>query len=189
MREKEDLKYSNDIPGWARIVQMIILWFLYLIGITAFGFGILLIYWQQWFGVIACFAVSGFILWASSIIKKSNKMYSDIDLKCELQEEGYYTYVQNKKTREEWKQFVPFEQMQEVLIARTTRYQSKGSDQLGYHIIGAKMIMKWTDEQGHPQYSLFGLEDSKKMEEWVQRFNALPKEVSLFKRVKGVAQW
>ncbi|MCR1835721.1 hypothetical protein NSA56_15350 [Oceanobacillus caeni] len=49
--------------------------------------------------------------------------------------------------------------------------------------------MKWTDEQGHPQYSLFGLEDSKKMEEWVQRFNALPKEVSLFKRVKGVAQW
>ncbi|WP_379589140.1 hypothetical protein [Oceanobacillus caeni] len=85
--------------GWARIVQMIILWFLYLIGITAFGFGILLIYWQQWFGVIACFAVSGFILWASSIIKKSNKMYSDIDLKCELQEEGYYTYVQNKKNK------------------------------------------------------------------------------------------
>ncbi|MBW8349872.1 hypothetical protein K0H71_10485 [Bacillus sp. IITD106] len=176
MREKEDLKYSNDIPRWAKIVHIIILWFFYLIGMAAFVCGILLMFGQLWFGVIACFAFSAFFIWAARLIRMSNKMYSDIVLKCELLEGGYYTYVKNIKTGEELEQFVPFEQMQEVLIARTTRYQSRGSNHMGFHIIGAKIIMKWTDEKGHPQYSLFGLEDSKKLEEWVQRFkqNGIP---------------
>ncbi len=176
MSEKEKLKYSNAIPRWAKIVHKIILWFFYLIAFATLVFGVALIFWHQWFGAIACFAGSGLFGWLSRFIRWSNKLYTDLDVKCELQEKGYYTAVKNIKTGEEWEQFVPFHQMQEVLIARTTRYQSRGSNSLGYHIIGAKIIMKWINEQGNIEYSLFGLEDSKNVEEWVQRFkqNEIP---------------
>jgi len=91
-------------------------------------------------------------------------------VKSELQEGGFYSYLQNKKTGEEWEQFVPFEHMQEVLIARTTRYQSRGANTLGYYIVGAKIIMKWMNENGEPNYSLFGLENQNNLDEWIQRF-------------------
>ncbi|MFD0711982.1 hypothetical protein [Paenibacillus sp. GCM10027626] len=176
MREKENLKYSNAIPKWAIVVNTVILWLFCLVGFVAFGLGVLLIFGQQWFGVIVCFAVSAFIAWAVRFIYRSNKMYTEIILKCELQEGGYYTYFKNIKTGEEWEQLVTFEQMQEVLIARTTRYQSRGSNRMGYHVVGAKLIMKWTNEQGRPEYSLFGIEDRENLEEWIQRFkqNGIP---------------
>lgn len=176
MREKEDLKYSNSIPRWAKIVNAIILAVFALFGIAMFVLGVIFIFGQHWFVMAVCFAASGFCAWAVRLIRQSNKMYTEIVLKCELQEGGYYTYLKNIKTGEEWEQLVPFEHMQEALIARTTRYQSRGANRLGYHVVGAKIIMKWINEQGYPEYSLFGLEDPNKLEEWMQRFkqNGVP---------------
>lgn len=170
MREKEEMKYSNSIPTWAKIVNFIIFLFICLLGFVAFVLGIICIFGQQWFGVIVCFAVSGFMAWAARFIHRSNKLYTEIIVKCELQEDGYYTYVKNEKMGEEWEQLVTFDQMQEVLVGRTTRYQSRGSNRFGYHVVGAKIIMKWTNEQGQTEYSLFGMEDPKGLENWVQRF-------------------
>lgn len=176
MREKENLKYSNEIPKWAKIVNGIIFLIFCLVGVAFFGLGVLFIFGMHWFPSIVCFAVSGFTTWAVLFIRKANKMYTEIELLCELRENGYYTYLKNLKTGEEWEQLVGFKQMQEVLIGRTTRYQSRGANRLGYHVVGAKIIMKWTNEQGETEYSLFGLEDPIKLKEWVQRFkhNGIP---------------
>lgn len=176
MSEKEKLKYSNAIPGWAKAFQKIVLWFFYLVALSALAFGVVLLFWQHWFGAFACFAGGGLFGWLSRILRWSNQMYTDHELKCELRDEGYYTFVRNFKTGEELEQVVPYHQMQEVTIARTTRYQSRGANRLGYYIIGAKVIMEWMDEQGKISYSLFGLEDPKNLEEWVQRFkeNGIP---------------
>ena len=176
MSQKEKLKYSNAIPGWAKVFQKVILWFFYLVAFSAIAFGVVLLFWQQWFGALACFAGGGLFAWLSRILRWSNQLYTDLILNCELREEGYYTWVRNVKTGEEVEQFVPFGQMEEVTIARTTRYQSAGANRLGYHIIGAKVIMKWVNERGETGYSLFGLGDPKNVEEWVQRFkeNGIP---------------
>lgn len=170
MREKEDLKYSNAIPTWAKIVNAAFLGLFFLVGFAAYGLGILFLFGQHWFVAAVCLAFGGFMTWAVRLVRNSNKMYTEIVLKCELQEDGYYTYLKKIKTGEEWEHLVTFDQMQEVLIGRTIRYQSRGSNRLGYHVVGAKIIMKWTNEQGQPDYSLFGLEDPEKLEEWVQRF-------------------
>lgn len=176
MSQKEKLKYSNAIPGWAKVIHKIILWFFYLVVFSAFVFGVALLFWQQWFGALACFAGGGLFAWLSRVIRWSNQLYTDLVVKCELRDEGYYTFLRNVKTGEEVEQLVPFQQMQEVTIARTTRYMSRGTNSLGYHIIGAKVIMRWVDEQGEIGYSVFGLEDSKELEDWVWRFreNGIP---------------
>ncbi|MBS4207075.1 hypothetical protein [Bacillus sp. FJAT-50079] len=178
MREKEGLKYSNDIPKWAKIAHVVFFLFFCLLGVVAFGFGVFLILGPYWPGGIICFACALLLAWLTSIIYKSNKMYTDIVMKCELREDGYFTFVRNVKTGEEWENFVAFEQMQEVLIARTTRYMSRGSNSPGYHIIGAKIIMKWINKQGHHKYSLFGVENADKLNEWVQRFKQ--KDIPVF---------
>ncbi|WP_055107094.1 hypothetical protein [Paenibacillus ihumii] len=170
MREKEELKYSNAIPLWAKIVNRIFLIIFYLFGIAAIGLGILFLFGLQWFGAVVCLMAGAFAVWAIRLIGSSNKMYTEIVLKCELREEGYYTYLKKVKTGEEWEHIVAFDQMQEVLIARTSRYQSRGANRLGYHVVGAKIIMKWTNEQGETEYSLFGLEDRESLEEWIERF-------------------
>ena len=48
MREQKKLKFSNAIPGWAKVFQKVVLYFFYLVASVAFVSGVVLLFWQQW---------------------------------------------------------------------------------------------------------------------------------------------
>lgn len=170
MRSKKDLKYSNQIPKWAKFVHYIIISIIALIGAAAFIIGGYFIYAGDWLGAVLCLFVGVVVIWATRMMIIGSKLHTDFVFISELRDDGYYTYFKDIKKGYEQDHLIPFSHMQEVLIARTTQYMSSGSKAPGYYIVGSKIIMQWRDEYGNIDYGLFGMASRSDLSKWVDKF-------------------
>ncbi|MFD3257029.1 hypothetical protein ACE3MQ_00255 [Paenibacillus lentus] len=171
MRSKEDLKYSNQIPKWAKFAHVVIISIIGLIGAGAFVLGGYFVYTGDWLGAILCLIVGIVIVWATRMMIIGSKLHTDFVFVSELRDDGYYTYFKNIKNGHEEEHLIPFQRMQEVLIARKTQYMSSGNKDIpGHYIVGSQIIMQWRDEHGNIDYSLFGIASRSDLSKWVNKF-------------------
>lgn len=171
MRSKEDLKYSNEIPKWAKIAHIVIISVIALIGAGAFILGGYFIYEGDWLGAPLCLIIGAVIVWAVRMMILGSRLHTDFIFVSELRDGGYYTYFKNRRSGQEDEHLLPYQRMQEVLIGRKTRYFSSGTANTpGYYIISAQVIMQWKDEHGNIDYMLFGLGSRDELAKWVSKF-------------------
>lgn len=171
MRNKENLKYSNEIPKWAKFAHIIIITVIALIGAGAFVLGGYFIFEKEGLGAVLCIFVGVVIVWATRMMILGSKLHTDFTIISELRNDGYYTYFKNIKSGHEHEHLIPFQRMQEVLIARKTQYVSSGrSNTPGYYVVCAQIIMRWQDEHGNVDYALFGLGSRSDLAKWVHKF-------------------
>ncbi|WP_433618329.1 hypothetical protein [Paenibacillus cellulositrophicus] len=170
LREEGQLKYSNQPSQTAKALNWGLVGLMGALVLGFMGYGVFWLIKGDW--VVGSFitVVGLFLTGMLWLIFRIVRMPQKVLLRYELREEGYYTYVKQIKTGEESEHLVPFTQMQEVLIGRTTRYQPKGEGSIGFYVIGANIVMKWVDGEGHIQYSVFGLENPNELEAWVTEF-------------------
>ncbi|GIP36993.1 hypothetical protein J31TS4_02730 [Paenibacillus sp. J31TS4] len=170
MRGGKDLKYSNRVPGWAKVAQIVLIGLLACIGVGGLGLGVYFVVIQDWVGALFCFPIGGFILFITRIVYVITRFNNNIEVLCELRDEGYYTYFKDLKSGYTEEELIPFERMREVLIGRTTSYISSGSNSRGCYRVGAKIIMKSENEDGTVRYSMFGLGDGTELDTWMRKF-------------------
>ncbi|WP_110932953.1 hypothetical protein [Paenibacillus bouchesdurhonensis] len=115
-----------------------------------------------------------------------SKLHTDFVFISELRDEGYYTYFKDIKKGFEEDHLIPFPHMQEVLIARATRYMSSGSKTPGYYIVGSKIIMQWRDEYGNNNYGIFGIASRSDLSKWIDKFRG--HNIPLFHTYQNVSE-
>ncbi|GAA0134363.1 hypothetical protein YSY43_12030 [Paenibacillus sp. YSY-4.3] len=171
MRNKENLKYSNEIPKWAKFAHIIIISVIALIGAGAFVLGGYFIFEKDGLGAALCLIVGVVIVWVTRMMILGSKLHTDFTIVSELRDDGYYTYFKNIKNGHEHEHLISFQRMQEVLIARKTQYVSSGtSNSNGYYVVCSQIIMKWQDEHGNIDYTLFGLSSRSDLAKWLHKF-------------------
>lgn len=179
MRGGKDLKYSNQLPSWAKAFHFIVMVFVALISLGFWALGIYMFTERDgWILSIVLFLCGGVTAWLTLFIKRINHFYNHFLVITELREDGYYTSITNKKTSKVEESFIPFQQMREILIGRTARYVSTGGNTPGYYIAGARIIMQWEDEKGAIRYATFGEENQEGLDQWIGMFAA--KQLPIF---------
>lgn len=187
MRGGEDLKYSNQIPGWAKIIHIILISIVALIGLAAFILGGYFIFSGDWLGAVLCIFVGLVVVWATRMMIIGSKLHTDFVFLSELRDEGYYTYFKNIKNNYEEEHLIPFHRMHEVLIARKSQYVSSGSRSgSGYYVIGSQIVMQWQDEYGNTEYSLFGIASRSDLSKWIEKFQE--HHVPVFNSLQNVSE-
>lgn len=173
MSRGKDLKYSNQLPSWAKAVHAALLVFAALITLGFWALGIYMFMEEDgWILSIVLFLCGGVMAWLTWYIIRINTLYNNFIVITELREDGYYTSITNKKTSTVEESLIPFQQMKEILIGKTTRYVSGPSNSRGFYIVSAIMIIQWVDEKGAIQYEAFGEENQEGLDQWIQRFEA-----------------
>lgn len=171
MRRGKDLKYSNQLPRWALNAHVVIIALLGLLGVAGILFGVyMLCVDKEWFLGALALVIGAFILAVTFIIGRINTFYTDFIFQNELRDDGYYLYAKNKKTGAEEERLISYEQMEEVLIGRMTRAVPRGENMPSVQILGARIVMRWKDEQGQVQYTLFGEENREPLKNWIEKF-------------------
>jgi hypothetical protein len=178
MRSGKDLKYSNEVPTWARYAHHVLLAFLALFSIAVLGFGIYLLAIDvEWGLAIVLFFIAGFSGLVTWKLYRYYQFSHSILIQTELREDGYYTLIRNLKTSEAEETLIVFSQMDEVLIGRITRILSGPRKMMPfYEVVGARIIMVWSDERGKRHFSMFGTEVQENLDRWIECFqkNGVP---------------
>jgi len=171
MRGGKDLKYSSELPSWARYVHYVLIAFLALIGLAISAFGIyMLVSEDDWFFSLIMIGLGIFVGWMSWGLIGITRFQYEVVMQVELREDGFFTSIQNRKNGEVREELVPFSSMKEVLIARTARKVLTPRNVRSYYILCAQIIMVWTDENGERRYSTFGEEKQENLDSWIARF-------------------
>lgn len=172
LQKEKELKYTRKIPSWASNVIAGLNYFIWLIAFAFLGAGIYSLYHANWeISLLMVFAGS-VMVWLANFIQQYQRKQRLVLIEVQLRDDGYLVYSRNQRTGEQYEQLVAFHQIQEVLIGRAQQYVSLPSIRHGHYVIGARLVMRWTDEQEEIQYSMFGHWDQEDLHQWITQFQA-----------------
>ncbi|WP_223068618.1 hypothetical protein [Paenibacillus caui] len=168
----QDLKYSNRTAEWVVWVERIIYIMVVFLGIGAMLLAVYMFMKRDWLGGILSILVGAGIGWSAWFIRISRKLNRENLIEAELRDNGYFISMTNTVTGVRQEQFIPFSRMKDVTVGRISQYVSRGADESGYYIIAARLVMRFEDEEGNLQFSLFTEVDSDNLNLWIQKFQA-----------------
>jgi len=179
LQTKDNRKFTNQLPKWAIVCHIGLIFIFFIIGIgvlvlaatevseTGFGFSTLLL------------AIGIVFLWFSWFSYKNLRKYQDIVINIQLGENGYDSYVKDKKENEEHHISIPYENMKYVLIGMDYRLKAKSKIHSGENynmrtkfltVRSAKVYIYGVDTNNQLKVTNFPHADEKSLYDWIGVF-------------------
>lgn len=179
LQTKDNRKFTNQLPKWAIGCHIGLISIFFLIGIgvlvlaakevseTGLSFSILLL------------AMGIVFLWFSWFCYKNLRKYRDIVINIQLGENGYDSYVKDKKENEEHHIFIPYENMKYVLFGMDYRLKAVSMIHSGENynmrtkfvtVRSAKVFIYGVDANNQLKVTSFPHADEKSLYDWIGVF-------------------
>lgn len=179
LQTKDNRKFTNQLPKWAIGCHIGLIFIFYIIGIVVFvlaakevseiGFGLSFL----------LFAIGFVFLGFSWFSYKNLRKYHDVVINIQLGENGYDSYVKDKKENEEHHISIPYENMKYVLIGLDYRLKAKSKIQSGENynmrtkfvpVRSAKVFIYGVDTTNQEKVTSFPHADEKSLYDWIGVF-------------------
>ncbi|WP_099363704.1 hypothetical protein [Fredinandcohnia onubensis] len=179
LQTKDNRKFTNQLPKWAIGCHIGLISIFFIIGIGVFvlaakevsetGFGLSLL----------LFAIGVVFLGFSWFSYKNLRKYQDVVINIQLGENGYDSYVKDKKMDEEHHISIPYENIKYVLIGMDYRLKAKSKIHSGENynmrtkfvpVRSAKVFIYGVDTNNEVKVTSFPHADEKSLYDWIGVF-------------------
>ena len=179
LQTKDNRNFTNQLPEWAMGCHIGLISIFFIMGISIFGFTIKEVS-ETGFGLsLLLFALGIVFLGFSWFCYKNLRKYLDLVINIQLGDNGYDSYVKDKKLNEEHHIFIPFENMKYVLIGMDYRLKAKSKIQSGENynlrtkfvpVRSAKVLIYGVDTTNQVKVTSFPHADEKSLNDWIGVF-------------------
>ncbi|MEK5442418.1 hypothetical protein [Fredinandcohnia sp. FSL W7-1320] len=179
LQTKDNRNFTNQLPKWAIGCHIGLISIFFIMGISIFGFTIKEVP-ETGFGLsLLLFALGIVFLGFSWFSYKNLRKYRDVVINIQLGDNGYDSYVKDKKLNEEHHIFIPFENMKYVLIGMDYRLKAKSKIQSGENynlrtkfvpVRSAKVLIYGVDTTNQVKVTSFPHADEKSLNDWIGVF-------------------
>jgi hypothetical protein len=179
LQTKDNRKFTNQLPKWAIGCHFGLIFIFFIIGIVVFVLAAKEVS-ETGFGLsILLFAIGIVFLGFSWFSYKNIQKYRDIVINIQLGENGYVSYVKDKKKNEEHHISIPYENMKYVLIGMDYRLKAKSKIHSGENynmrtkfvpVRSAKVFIYGLDTSNQVKVTSFPHADEKSLNDWIGVF-------------------
>ncbi|MCP3740686.1 hypothetical protein [Rossellomorea sp. BNER] len=166
----EGLKFSNQLPGYAKAFHVGLISVLSLVTLGCLGLLLYLLIFHFSSGLPFLLLIPLLIFGFMAVVTYKNyRQYSNYKIVNELNDQGYYTFFKDFKTGEEKEELIPYERMERIIIGKTSRYILNNRE--GFktrYIVGVNIIFVWKKEDNH-QFKTFGIEVQEDLDQWIEQ--------------------
>nr|WP_304217211.1 hypothetical protein [Fredinandcohnia onubensis] len=179
LQTKDNLKFTNQLPKWAIGCHIGLISIFFLIGIGVFVLAAKEVSETGLTLSILLFAIGFVFLGFSWFSYKNLRKYHDVVINIQLGENGYDSYVKDKKMNEEHHISIPYENMKYVLIGMDYRLKAKSKIQSGENynmrtkfvtVRSAKVFIYGVDTNDQLKVTSFPHADEKSLYVWIGVF-------------------
>ncbi|MGE8206877.1 hypothetical protein ACQKP0_20405 [Heyndrickxia sp. NPDC080065] len=174
MQTKDNRIYTNQLPKWAIVFHIGFISLFLVIGIGFLAIAIKGAITNEFGFFLIFFAFSAIFLGFSRFCYKNLQNYTKYLMQIELGEDGYKYYFHNKKNKDKTYVFIPYENMEYVLIGMD--YQVMPRQRVGHDVPTlqslrtAKIIIYGVSSNGHPVVLSFTHGNQIYLIEWIHVF-------------------
>ncbi|MBM7586292.1 hypothetical protein JOC86_002834 [Bacillus pakistanensis] len=167
----EGLKFSNQLAGYAKAFHVGLISVLSIVTVGCIGLLLYLLFFHFSSGLPFLLLIPLLIFGFMAVLTYKNyRQYLRYKIINELNNEGYYTFFKDFKSGEEKEDLIPYEQMEKIIIGKTSRYTlNNRKDFKTLYIVGVNIIFVWKKE-GSYQFKTFGIENQYDLDQWIEQF-------------------
>ncbi|MFD1781716.1 hypothetical protein ACFSFW_24015 [Fredinandcohnia salidurans] len=179
LQTKDNRKFTNQLPKWAIGCHIGLIFIFFIIGIGVFVLAVKEVSETGLSLSMLLFAIGVVFLEFSWFGYKNLRKYQDIVINIQLGENGYDSYVKDKKENEGHHISIPYENMKYVLIGMDYRLKAKSKIHSGENynlrtkfvpVRSAKVFIYGLDTSNQVKVTSFPHADEKSLNDWIDVF-------------------
>ncbi|USG66654.1 hypothetical protein NDK47_04965 [Brevibacillus ruminantium] len=179
MQRKHSRLFSNELPKWALVLHIGLISLFFLIALASLLVLVINPFSEEESGLLVLFGILIILFtWLGRFAYKNLRLYTKLRMSVELRKDGYFYSYKNQMTKEEKTCFLPFADMDSLLIGMDyqqtveAEYRpSRPNAKIVFYQV-AKLLISGKSSEGKDEVLFFTLSDAPTVNEWLSVFEA-----------------